>query len=577
MDRFPDNPPDRVRFLTRAFIAGALALFLSYVSPAFPEEPGPAVFAYPGVHDRNAASDVPREPVPSDEELAALGATVGSIRIVPENIFDTANPKEDNRLFRLANLLHIRTRPRVIAQQLLFRSGDRYDPRLLRESERILRSNRYFYDVWIQPVAFRDGRVDVEVRTRDVWTLQPGFTFQRKGGRNTSSIDIREMNLFGLGAAIGISRRSTPDRTTESLRFSDSHLPGTWIGTEISLANNSDGKERSYLLERPFYALDARWAAGVSFTEEDRTDSLVGVQGIAPRFRVEKKAFRISAGWSRGLQEGRTWRFFLGAARDATRFSAPPEGTGGVPLPADRDLWFPFAGFERLEDVYEEAKNRDQIDRTEDFFLGMRVRATLGYASPRFGSDRTAWPFTVSFEKGGRSGERLTATFDGSAEGRIEDGAVRDTNLSAEARIYRRLSRSGLFFASLSGTRWIDPDDDHQVLLGGENGLRGYPSNYQAGDRKALFTVEQRYYTDWYPFRLFRVGGAIFFDAGRAWGGNASGIPDPGTLRDAGLGLRIGNARSGLGNMTHVDVAFPFDGDSSIARVQLLVVTKQSF
>ena len=50
-----------------------------------------------------------------------------------------------------------------------------------------------------------------------------------------------------------------------------------------------------------------------------------------------------------------------------------------------------------------------------------------------------------------------------------------------------------------------------------------------------------------------------------------------GVLKDVGIGLRIGNTRSGLGNIIHVDLAFPLDGDSSISNVQLLVETKQHF
>ena len=566
-----------IRSVSRAAAAAALALGILFAVPAFPEEPGTLVPASPEEQGPPAPSVVPGEPVPNDAELAALGATIGEIRIIPENIFDIADPREDNWLFRLANRLHIRTRPHVISHQLLFRTGDRYDRRLLDESERILRSNRYLYDAWIRPVAFRDGCVDIEVRTRDVWTLRPGISFERKGGKNTSSIDLQETNLLGLGSELSIARTFTAERTADSLEFSDAHLFGTWLSTGILLANTSDGSKRSYLLERPFYALDARWAAGVLFTEEDRIDSLVGVETIAPRFRATTKFFRISGGWSPGLRHGWAWRFLLGATRDESRFSAPPEGTAGAPVPANRVLAYPFAGFELLEDVFEEARNRDQIDRTEDFFLGMRLRATLGHASPRFGSDRRAWPFSASFGKGGRFGDRWTVTVNGSADGRVENGSARDTNLGATTRVYRRLSRRWLFFASLSGTRSIDPDDDHQLLLGGDNGLRGYPQSYQAGDRKLLVTVEQRYYTEWYPFRLFRVGGAIFLDAGRAWGGNATGVPDKGLLRDAGVGLRIGNARSGLGNVIHVDIAFPFDGDPSIDRVQLLVETKQSF
>jgi hemolysin activation/secretion protein len=91
-----------------------------------------------------------------------------------------------------------------------------------------------------------------------------------------------------------------------------------------------------------------------------------------------------------------------------------------------------------------------------------------------------------------------------------------------------------------------------------------------------LFTMEGRYYTEWYPFRLFRIGAAGFYDMGRAWGGEYAN-PDSGVLRDFGAGLRIALARSGHGGVVHVDVAFPIDGDPSIARVQFLVKTKVGF
>jgi hypothetical protein len=44
-----------------------------------------------------------------------------------------------------------------------------------------------------------------------------------------------------------------------------------------------------------------------------------------------------------------------------------------------------------------------------------------------------------------------------------------------------------------------------------------------------------------------------------------------------GFGLRLGNSRSAQGNVLHLDVAFPLDGDSSINNVQFLIQTKKSF
>jgi hypothetical protein len=61
---------------------------------------------------------------PSFAELEAAGARLGEIRISPRNIFDTGNPNEDKPLFRLANTLHVVTRPEVIRRALLFTSGE---------------------------------------------------------------------------------------------------------------------------------------------------------------------------------------------------------------------------------------------------------------------------------------------------------------------------------------------------------------------------------------------------------------------------------------------------------------------
>jgi outer membrane protein assembly factor BamA len=90
-------------------------------------------------------------------------------------------------------------------------------------------------------------------------------------------------------------------------------------------------------------------------------------------------------------------------------------------------------------------------------------------------------------------------------------------------------------------------------------------------------TLEQRYYSKWYPFRLFHVGAAAFFDMGRTWGTDVTGFQSSGLLRDVGIGLRLGSSRSSFGNVLHIDLAFPLDGGDDIDSVQLLVTTKGSF
>ena len=153
--------------------------------------------------------------------------------------------------------------------------------------------------------------------------------------------------------------------------------------------------------------------------------------------------------------------------------------------------------------------------------------------------------------------------------------------LDLGSRYYLRQSARRVLFASaaLSVASQLDPEE--QLLLGGDNGLRGYPLRYQAGTSRALMTLEERFYTKWQPLKLFNVGAAVFFDAGRTWGADpytaANGADSLGWLKDIGVGLRLGSARSGLGNVLHIDVAFPLDGGDDIDSVQFLIETHRSF
>jgi hemolysin activation/secretion protein len=147
----------------------------------------------------------------------------------------------------------------------------------------------------------------------------------------------------------------------------------------------------------------------------------------------------------------------------------------------------------------------------------------------------------------------------------------------ASARYYHRNLERHLFSASLRAFAGNRLDAENQVLLGGDNGLRGYPLRYQAGERSAILTVEQRFFTDWYPWRLFRVGYAAFVDAGRVWGPDPRAAPTLGTLYDLGVGLRLTSPRSSGRSVVHIDLAFPLNGDPTIDDVQLIVETKASF
>ncbi len=522
------------------------------------------------------AAEAPVDSLPSGPELERAGAIVGEIYIDAQNIFDLNDPRENKALYRAANAVHIQTRQGVIRQRLLFRSGDLYSERLLQESERILRAARYLYDASVRPIAWHDGRVDILVTTRDVWTLNPGISFGRRGGANSYGFELEELNLFGTGTALSLSHKSTVDRDTNEIEYINPHIGGTWASLLARYANNSDGSSHVFALDRPFYALDTRWAAGVAVSDNERVDSLYDRGKIVDAFQVNQRVAGASWGWSRGLQNGWARRWRVGWTFDDREF-APAPGWNGALVPEDRKLVYPWISFDLIQDDFTKYLNHDQIGRTEDFHLGTSWQALLGWSDTAFGADRNALIFGTTLSHGMAPSEATTLLLSGSFGGRLESGELKNTLFDASARYYVQQSSRRLFFASVQATVGHDLDLDQQVLLGGDNGLRGYPLRYQAGTARALATVEQRYFTNWYPWRLFRVGGAAFIDVGRTWGDTPVNTPSLGLLKDIGIGLRLASTRSGLGNVIHVDLAFPLDGDPSIKNVQLIVETKARF
>jgi hypothetical protein len=515
--------------------------------------------------------------LPSDAELERSGAVIGEILIDNANVFDLRDPKDDTKLFRLADHLHARTRQRIIRWTLLFKPGDKYSRRMLEESERLLRQASYFYDASVEPIGYHDGKVDVLVSTRDVWTFDPAISYGRSGGTNSTNFGFQELNIFGYGAAVQIGRSSNIDRTQNEIGFSDGNVEGSRFAVSALYSLNSDGYQHDLFVDRPFYALDSRWTGGVAAQNDVRTDSLYNLGNIIDQFQEHDEIAHVYGGWSHGLQNGWASRYTFGATYDDRQFYSQPLWTGAFLVPEDRKLVYPWMRYELVEDDFLKYHNYNQIERTEDFGLGTHVMAQLGWSDSALGAniDGLVYSGLASYGLVTTRGETLLLT--GTVNGRLQHGTAEDAVVSANVHYFLKQSAKSTFYAGIDASAGHNLDIDDQILLGGDNGLRGYPLRYQDGTARALLTLEERYYTDWYPFRIARVGAAAFMDVGRTWGSAPLAAPGLGMLTDLGFGLRLGMARSGLGNVVHVDLAFPLDATSTIKKVQFLVTTKATF
>jgi outer membrane protein assembly factor BamA len=502
---------------------------------------------------------------------------IGKVQVVTRNIFDPKDEHENNAAYRAANALHIQTRPWVIERKLLFKTGDRVSVHAIDETERLLRSYRFLYDVSIVPVAYQDGIVDVEVRTRDTWSFQPGISASRSGGSNRTNIGFTETNAFGTGIQLGVSRFSVPERSGTLFQVADPNAFDGWTTVSYSLSQNSDGESRTAAISRPFYALDTRWAGAIKASNFDQITSLFQNGSTSGQFRQRQETADAFGGWSRGLVDKWVQRYSIGVNYQKNAYNTEANLQAPDELPPDSTLVTPYLRYEVVQDSYEKYKNLDLIERPEYLVVGFQSSVQVGRSLTALGSTQQLWLYSASASQGYRAPAGGLLLGSASSSGQTGYGPLDNQASSAALKYYSHPDSRTLLYLSLAGDIVRDATGATQLLLGGDTGLRGYPRNYQSGDQRVVFNVEDRVYTDWYPLRLFRVGGAVFYDLGRAWGGPGANTEHTGWISDVGFGLRILNARTAFGNVLHIDLAFPLTYDPSIRKVQFLVQSQATF
>jgi outer membrane protein assembly factor BamA len=553
-------------------LAVALAVLVAVRSEAVSQESPPPAGEEP---DLSLPADAePEAGIPTGEELEAAGARIGKIRIHRLNIFDPNDPKESFILFRVANRLHVISRDQVIRRELLFQEGDLYRQDLIDESERNLRAIRVIYHVKIHPTDYHDGVVDLEVVTQDTWTLRPSIKVSRAGGNTTSSVGFVETNLLGHFKVLEFAHRKEIDRSTTGFLYSDPRLFGSRFTLSSSYEHHSDGKSKALSIARPFYSLDSRWSMSASGEHVEQHDRLFKNGDDISEFSEFREGVSFSYAFSGGLVDSRVRRYGLGAGYLRRKFSQEPgdTGFGVVPLPEDQRFVGPFFTMERLKSRFIKVVNYNHFEREEDFNLGNDLSFSLQFSLRCFGADRSEGILNLTDTFGVPLSDATNLFFSFSASGRTGAGEVSDVMLSEAIESYWRATLHQTFYTRTAYDAGIHLDRQNQILLGGDNGLRGYPSRQFAGDRRFLLTLEHRYFGDWEILHLFRIGFAAFADAGDAW------YDSPDLHSDFGVGLRFAVTRSSVASVSRLDLAYSVDAKQTDSpRLQLLFGTAVKF
>lgn len=506
------------------------------------------------------------------------GVPIRKLTYLTLPIFNEKDPDEDYRLYRLVNDLHVLTRTKTISRQMLVDVGDPIDDDQIRESERILRKANYLYDVMVLPGRVcRDG-IDLLVVVRDIWTLQPEGSFTSKGGDNNTSISISELNILGLGHSVSLGYDTSPERSSATLTYDSRHLADGHTRLGLSYTDSSDGSADGIVLERPFYALATRWAAGISHNNLSARDSIEASGVTTNEYQHDRSYAEAYVGLSTGLIDNVAHRFSFGFTRDRDSYSH--QGAGYTdPLPSERVLAYPWLQYNAVENKYLTTYNVQQMFRNEDLQLGSTWSARLGRASADSGSTEDALIGSLAYTGTPSFTPRhlLKTAFSADLLQDKRSAQLEDSLLSASARYVRFLDEYNRWYVVAQLDVGLNLSAGRELTIGADTDLRGYPNYWQRGDRRAVLNIERRQFFKAHILNLFRVAAAGFVDVGQAWDSEDRIEQTDSLLADAGFGLRFASSKSRSNHMLHLNVAFPFTDRDTTDPYVFSVYTQKDF
>ncbi|MEN0038649.1 MAG: hypothetical protein AAGC78_16345 [Cellvibrio sp.] len=520
-------------------------------------------------------SDIKNTRITSTRFDGLEGKTVRHIEYNTKSVFDPDDPDENNGLYMFLNKLHVNTRPSVIRTQLLFREGDKFNQQKVEESERILRTRPYLSNAYILPKKICADQVDIVVITQDSWALEPQVSVSKESQGTESGFAISDGNIMGTGTEFTIGYEQNNDRNLISYDISNPHIFNSQISTRVYYADTSDGRDTIVKVEHPFYSLETPWATG--FYTQDVTQELrIRHQDEEiNRFRHQSMFNEVYIGMATDVQDTHTQRWIVGISNEEDNFFEMNEIL--QPVPQARKTAYPWIEYQYLENRFGVFKNLNQIQRAEDVAIGQNFSLRLGYAGTGFDNPDDVTRFIGKYTNIIGLGEEhimeAGVNIDGRHHSKLEQ--ANSTVLGVNFSYNYFADEKNRWYMGFQYEVGQDLAQYEELTVGDITGLRGYPSDYQRGDERYVFTVERRYFSDIHIFNILRVGAVAFFDVGKAWGLEQYG--ESPTLADVGFGLRLSSTKVRIGNVVHIDVATPLTAREGLGEYQLTIGAQKKF
>ncbi|MFA6111763.1 MAG: hypothetical protein WDA75_23625, partial [Candidatus Latescibacterota bacterium] len=435
----------------------------------------------------------------------------------------------------------------VIRREVLLVPGDSLDLARLAENERNLRRLLFLGEPRIAVLPTDDG-VELRVEVIDLYAraLAPLVSGELDAlGYGATAMDY---NLLGTGQQVRLTAQHDP---VTGNRYELGHyLPRLGRGPLAitnSLAVGDEGHDALAEVAHPFRTLEDRqaWGLQVSSHEESQRLYAAGEQSGRYRDRLDNAAAWFTGSWGDRLKIRPTLRLSL----SNRRFD---EATPGTVLPHDRRRFLPAVGLTLWQPRYRQTRFVHALGPLEDLQTGSWAAVLGGVSARTLGSDRT-FAFLQAHLSPRAAVGRGYALASLYASGRWSEAGLYHLFLQAEGLAYLRFGAAHSLALRLRADALHRPEDEAQLLLGLDQGLRGYAPRQFDGTRRLLATAEAR--PTLYRGSRWVLAGALFAEAGSAW--------TPGQTKAEGHGTCGAGVRVGLPQVYHTpvlrgDLAWPW-------------------
>jgi len=201
------------------------------------------------------------------------GKIIRSIKVQCLEVFlpDTNGKKKLSLslLKQVGNGLHIKTREWVIRNNLLFHSGDRLSPKVLRRNIAYLRNLDYLSEVQFYVISTKKNSdsVDVLIVTQDKFTIIPNAQYT---SISKFSLKIEDQNFLGWGNQLRNEWKIDPQHRSSvgwESYYVISNISRTFIRGDLGWSDLPGYTRKSAALNRPFLYPVLHAAGGAEISE----------------------------------------------------------------------------------------------------------------------------------------------------------------------------------------------------------------------------------------------------------------------------------------------------------------------